>query len=254
LEAGAVRRMGWRMTGTPSAFDRPKRFYKDVTADPAEGGGWMISLDGRSVKTPARALLRLPTEALALEVAEEWAEQTTHINLISMHLTRLANVAIDRTPEMREEMAEEVVRYCQTDLLCHIAEEPFELAALEEARWRPVLDWAAETLGVILVTTEGIIAAPQPDASLQAARDYALGLDDFKLTALVFACGVYGSAVLAMALAEGALTAESAFHLSRVDEDWQAQKWGQDEEAKDAADAKEIESDAIGRWLDGLEG
>lgn len=214
----------------------------------------MIALDGRSVKTPARALLRLPTEALAQEVAEEWAEQTTHINLIGMHLTRLANVAIDRTPEMREEMAEEVARYCETDLLCHIAEEPIELAALEEARWTPVLEWAGEKLGVILMTTEGIIAAPQPGASLQAARNYALGLDDFRLTALVFACGVYGSAVLAMALVEGALTAESAFLLSRVDEDWQAQKWGQDEEAKTAADAKEIESDAIGRWLDGLEG
>lgn len=240
------------MSDKPSAFDRPKRFYTDVTVEPAEGGGWQILLDGRSVKTPGRALLRLPTEALAQEVAEEWAEQQTYIHLIGMHLTRLANVAIDRTPEIREEMAEEVARYCETDLLCHIAEEPFELAALEEARWRPVLDWAGEKLGVILMTTEGIIAAPQPGASLQAARDYALSLDDFRLTALVFACGVFGSAVLAMALVEGALTAESAFHLSRVDEDWQAQKWGQDEEAKAAADAKEIEADAIGRWLDGL--
>jgi len=241
------------MTGTPPSFERPKRFYKDVSIEPAEGGGWQILLDGRSVKTPGRALLRLPTEALAQEVAEEWAEQLAHINLLSMHLTRLANVAIDRTPDMREEMAEEVVRYCETDLVCHIAEEPFELAALEEARWRPVLDWAGETLGVILMTTEGIIAEPQPGASLQAARDYALGLDDFRLTALVFGCGVLGSAVLSMALVEGALTAESAFHLSRIDEDWQARKWGQDEEAKAAADAKEIEADAIGRWLDGLQ-
>lgn len=241
------------MSDTPS-LQRPKRFYRDVTAEPAEGGGWEILLDGRSVKTPGRALLRFPTEALAQEVAEEWAEQSSHIDLLGMHLTRLANVAIDRTPEMREELAEEVVRYCETDLLCHIAEEPFELAALEEARWTPVLDWAAETLGVILVTTSGIIAVPQPDASLQAARDYALGLDDFRLTALVYGCGIYGSAVLSMALVQGALTAETAFNLSRIDEEWQIERWGEDEEARTAADAKEVESDALGRWLEALRG
>lgn len=241
------------MSDTPS-IQRPKRFYRDVTAEPAEGGGWEILLDGRSVKTPGRDLLRFPTEALAQEVAEEWAEQSSHIDLLGMHLTRLANVAIDRTPEMREELAEEVVRYCETDLLCHIAEEPFELAALEEARWTPVLDWAAETLGVILVTTSGIIAVPQPGASLQAARDYALGLDDFRLTALVYGCGIYGSAVLSMALVQGALTAESAFNLSRIDEEWQIERWGEDEEARTAADAKEVESDALGRWLEALRG
>ncbi|MBY9068275.1 ATPase [Hyphomonas sp. WL0036] len=241
------------MTNGPVSHDRPKRFYRDVTAEPAEGGGWQILLDGRSVKTPGRQLLRFPTEALALEVAEEWADQKTHIDLLGMHLTRLSNVALDRTAELREEMAEEVARYCETDLLCHIAEEPFELAALEEARWGPVRDWAAENFGVILVTTEGIIASPQPDASLQAARDYALGLDDFRLTALVYGCGLFGSALLSMAVVEGALTAESAFHLSRIDEDWQAQQWGVDEEAKAAADAKQVEADALGRLIEALQ-
>ncbi|MFN4023877.1 MAG: ATP12 family chaperone protein [Hyphomonas sp.] len=240
------------MTGQPPSPDRPKRFYKDAAAEPAEGGGWQIALDGRSVKTPARALLRLPTEALAEELAEEWADQKTHIDLMSMHLTRLANVAIDRTPEMREEMAAEVARYCETDLLCHIAEEPYELVLLEEARWSPVRDWAAETLGVILVTTEGITASPQPDASLDAARAYALGLDDFRLTALVYACGLFGSALLAMAVLEGAITAEAAFSLSRLDEDWQAERWGEDEEARAAAEARREEAEALGRWLDAL--
>lgn len=246
--------MGRPMTSASSPDNRPKRFYRDVTADPAEGGGWQVSLDGRSIKTPARNLLRLPTEALALEIAEEWADQKSHIDLLGMHLTRLANVALDRTGELREEMAEEVARYCETDLLCHIAEEPFELAALEEARWGPVREWAAENFGVILVTTEGIIASPQPDASLQAARDYALSLDDLRLTALVYGCGLYGSALLSMAVIEGALTAESAYHLSRIDEDWQADRWGVDEEAKAAADAKEVESDALGRWVEALRG
>lgn len=240
------------MANPPSSFERPKRFYRDVTVDPAEDGGWQILLDGRSVKTPGRQLLSFPTEALALEVAEEWAEQKSHIDLLGMHLTRLSNVAIDRTSELREEMAEEVARYCETDLLCHMAEEPFELAALQEARWSPVREWAGETLGVILVTTEGIIASPQPDASLQAARDYALSLDNFRLTGLVYGCGLFGSALLSMAVVEGVISADTAFHLSRIDEDWQAQQWGVDEEAKAAADAKQVEADALGRMISAL--
>jgi len=251
LEAAALQRKGSRMTGEPSS-SRPKRFYKVVTTEPAEGGGWQILLDGRSIKTPARALLRLPTEGLAEAVAEEWADQKTHIDLAAMHLTRLANVAIDRTPETRDEMAEEIARYCETDLLCHIAEDPYELALLEEARWGPVRDWAGDTLGVILVTTEGITAVPQPDASIEAARAYALSLDDFRLTGLVFACGLYGSALLALAVTHGTLDTETAFSLSRLDEDWQAERWGEDEEAAAARETRRLESVALGEWLEGL--
>lgn len=251
MEAGQGRRKGLLMA-TSSSLDRPKRFYKDVTAEPAEGGGWQVLLDGRSIKTPGRSLLRLPTQSLAESVAEEWAEQKTHIDLVSMHLTRLANVAIDRVPELREEMAEEVARYCETDLLCHIAEEPYELVLLQEARWAPVRDWAADTLGVILMTTEGVIAVPQPGASLNAARDYALSLDNFRLTALVYACGLYGSALLSMALVEGMLTAGTAFALSRLDEEWQIERWGEDEEARQATEARRVEVDALGVWLEGL--
>ncbi|MDP1557173.1 MAG: ATP12 family protein [Hyphomonas sp.] len=163
---------------------RPKRFYKVAAAEPL-GDAWTVALDGRTIKTPARAALAFPARGLAEAVAAEWAAQAEHIDLLNLHLTRLANVAIDRTPEARDAMADELARFCETDLLCHIAEEPEELIALEEGHWAPVRDWAADTLGVILVTTEGVRAAPQPDASLDAARDYALSLDDFRLTRLV---------------------------------------------------------------------
>ncbi|MCU0731812.1 MAG: hypothetical protein MUE84_09520 [Hyphomonas sp.] len=113
-------------------------------------------------------------------------------------------------------------------------------------------DWAADVLGVILVTTEGVRAAPQPDASLEAARDYALSLDDFRLTGLVFACALYGSALLAMAVCEGAVTAEEAFEMSVIDQTWQAARWGEDEEATAALEAKREEAKAIGRWFRGL--
>lgn len=234
-----------------SETPKPARFYKTVTTE-ALADGWTVALDERTIKTPARAALTLPTRGLAEALATEWRGQGDKINLALMPLTRLANVAIDRTPEMREEMAEELARYCETDLICHIADGPRTLIRLEEAHWAPVRDWAAEMLGVHLVTVEGILPSPQPDASLDAARAFALGLDDFRLTGLLYGSGLFGSALLAIAASEGAITALDAFEASRIDETWQMAQWGEDAEAIAAAEARRVEARALGVWIAAL--
>jgi len=229
----------------------PKRFYKAATVEP-QGDGWTIALDGRTITTPTRGALTLPREALAEALAAEWNAQGERIDLTAMYLMRLANIAIDHAPDARDGMADEVARFCETDLICHIAEEPEDLIALEEEHWAHVREWAGEALGVNLVTTEGVRATPQPDASLEAAREYALSLDDFRLTGLVHACALYGSALLAMAVCEGLLTSEDAYEMSRLDEAYQAARWGEDEEAAAATAGKRVEAAALGRWFLGL--
>ena len=232
---------------------RPKRFYEAAKAERV-GDGWTVALDGRVLKTPARAAFLLPTKRLAETIASEWQAQKSEIDLAAMPLTRLANVAIDRTPETREDMAEEIARFCETDLLCHLADGPDELIERQEHHWAPVRDWAGETFGIHLVAVTGIIASPQPNASLAAAQEAALEQDDFRLTALVYACGLYGSALLAFAVIEDALDPLVAFDYSQIDEDWQARHWGEDAEAKDAAGRRRVEAQALKRWLEGLHG
>ncbi len=227
------------------------RFYKTATAV-ALPEGWSVALDERTIKTPARAAMVLPTQGLADAIATEWRSQGSKVNLAEMHLTRLASIAIDRMPNLRDEMADELARYCETDLICHIADGPRELVRLEEARWAPVRDWAAEMLSVHLVTVQGILPSPQPGASLEAARAYALGLDDFRLTGLLFGCGLFGSALLAMAATDGAMTALEAFEASRIDETWQMAQWGEDAEAIAAAEARRVEARALAQWIEAL--
>ncbi|KCZ93924.1 ATP12 family chaperone protein [Hyphomonas johnsonii] len=239
------------MTNSPPT-PTPKRFYKQAAAERLDDG-WTVALDGRTIKTPARAALLIPSERLARAIAAEWQAQGDKIDLAAMHLTRLANVAIDRTDEVRDEMADELARYCETDLLCHIAETPPELAESEEEHWAPVRDWAGDTLGVNLVPVIGIVASPQPDASLDAARDHALGLDAFRLTGLVYAAGLFGSALLALAVEQGAISAEDAYEVSRIDEAWQAEHWGEDDEAKAATEARRAEAKALGVWFRALQ-
>ncbi len=238
------------MVGT-SPLDKPKRFYKASTVSETDQG-WQVLLDGRSVKTPARAGLILPSRALAEAIAEEWNAQSDQIDIANMHLMRLANVAIDRVPETREEMAEEFARYCETDLTCHLAEGPQELVRREQAAWAPVRDWAEQTLGISLVAVEGIVASPQPDASLEAAREHAMGLDDFRLVGLLYACGLYGSALLALAVEQEMISAEDALLRARIDEIYQAEEWGEDAEAIARVAHLEEQVQALEVWFSSL--
>ncbi len=241
------------LASTPPRMEsaRPKRFYK-TAALVAQDAGFAVALDGRVVKTPEKRPLALPTRALGEAVAAEWDAQGDYLDLAAMHLTRLANVALDRTPETRRDMAEEIARYAETDLLCHLAEGPSDLRARQEAGWGPIRAWAEQDLGVALVPVEGVVAARQPSTSLEAVRGHALGLDDFRLTGLAYTCGILGSALLALAVQRGRVEAEAAFDLSRIDEDYQIERWGEDAEAAQSAANKRIEIIAVKAWFGAL--
>lgn len=219
------------MSDFGNADQRMKKFYKQAGIEKLDDGSWTVMLDGRKLKTPAKAELKLPNEELAEAVAGEWADQIEFIDVASMHITRLVNVAIDRTPAAREEMADEVAKYAETDLVCHLADGPTVLRERQNGAWTPVRDWAAQELDVFLVPVEGIMAATQPTMSLDAARTHARSLDDMRLTGLSFGLGLFGSAVLSLAVEQGRIMSEEAFDLSRVDEIYQAEQWGEDEEA-----------------------
>lgn len=230
-----------------------KRFYTEAgVAEAPDGAGWHTVLDGRNVRTPAGALQVVPTRALAEAIAGEWARQGERVEIAGMHLTRLANVAIDRTPATRDGLAAEVARYCETDLTCHLETLQPGLREWQEVAWRPLRDWAGRALRVFLVPVEGLIASPQPQDSLYAARTHAIGLDDFRLTGLVYGCGLYGSAILGLAVERGEISAEEAFERAQLEETWQAEHWGEDSEAAAVTAARRAEAEALGIWFGAL--
>lgn len=213
-----------------------KRFYK--TAGVIEkNGAWTVALDGRAVKTPAGAMLALKQRAAAELLAAEWAAQGETVRPETMPLTRLTNVAIDRTPGTREGIADQIAKYGETDVLCHLADEPEALRARQETEWTPLRDWAADTLGVRLDAVCGVLAAAQPPASLARLRAEALALDDLRLTALAHAIASLGSAVLGFALERGRLNAGDAHALANLDARFQIEQWGEDDEAAARAQA-----------------
>ena len=208
-----------------------RRFYQEATAAPAESGGCVVLLDGRTLRTPHKALFVVPHTALAQAIAVEWTAQVATVRPETMPLTRLANVAIDRTPGARADMADMIAGYGETDLLCHRAATPEALMAEQAAAWDPPLAWAKEVLGVALAPVVGVMATEQDPASLSRLRELALALDDFALTGLAHALGLMGSAVLGFAAARGAAPAGQAlFEAAALDELWSQKTWGEDAE------------------------
>ena len=222
-----------------------RRFYQAVAVR-AEADGWAVYLDANRLNTPGRAALLLPTAALADAIAQEWRAQGEAIQPDTMPLTRLANVAVERTPANRPGLAMQLAQYGATDLLHHRAEEPPELAARQAAAWDPLLDWAEAALGLRLLVVAGVIAPVRDAGRLQ---ELAAGEDDFRLTGLAHGAALFGSAFLAFALLRGRITAQEAFALSRLDETFQAEHWGEDEEAAERAGRLEREALALGRFF-----
>lgn len=209
---------------------RPKRFWK-ATGTRAEAAGHGVVLDDRPLRTPARHPLVVPGRALAEAIAAEWDAQREHVAPETMPLTRMANSAIDKVSGQRAAVAEIVGEYGGTDLLAYRAETPAELVARQAERWDPLLVWAAEALAAPLSVTAGVMFHAQPEATLARLEAHVAAFDPFELTALHDLVALSGSLILGLAVAEGRLTAEEAWDLSRLDEEWQADLWGRDEEA-----------------------
>ena len=226
---------------------KTKRFYKTVGTAKADGG-WTVLLDGRTLKTPGKLPLIAKSKPHAELVAAEWEAQDEIIKPHLMPVTRLYNVALERTPENRDMLVAEVTKYAGTDLLCYRSEFPQSLALLQSEKWNEWLDWAREQ-GVDLKTRQGIVALEQDKKALKRVSEISAGFDDLGLTLLAHLNAVYGSAILALAVMKGALLAETAYELSRLDFDYQAEHWGQDDEAIELAQLTRVEVIALSKLL-----
>jgi chaperone required for assembly of F1-ATPase len=224
------------------------RFYKTVDVA-EEDGRYLVRLDGKPLRTPKKSVLKLPSRALAEAIAEEWVNQGEKIDIDSMPLTRLANTAVELTDEHRPKAAEQILAFGKSDLLCYRAKEPADLIARQSLAWDPLLEWSAREIGAQLETGQGIAFVAQSPGALAAFEKAVFAHDAWALVPLHAATTITGSLALALAMVRGRLSAREAFDLSRIDEAFQAEKWGLDAAAEARANRLRAELEAAERFL-----
>lgn len=207
-----------------------RRFWTDVTTE-ARDTGHGIRLDGRTLKTPAGRALEVPTAALAGKIAAEWQNAEDEIDPRRMPFTRSANSALDTVSAHRGHVIGMLSSYGDSDLICYRAERPADLVTRQAEAWDPLLDWAATALSAPLTPVGGLMPHPQPRSSLDRLTDEVAALDDFRLTALHDLVTLSGSLVIGLSVVHGVRGPEAAWAASRIDEEYQAERWGHDEEA-----------------------
>lgn len=225
-----------------------KRFYKVAEAGSTEEG-YAILLDGRPVRTPARALLAVTSPALAEAIAREWQGQGEEVESATMPLNNLACTAIDIVGPRRVEIVDDLVGYGGHDLICYWSDETGELLDRQQQHWQPLLDWAAQDIGASLVKTCGVISQDQPGVALAALKSEIEAHDDMCLTGLAAVVQATGSLILGLGLSHGRLNSEQAFALSQLDESYQQERWGEDAEASARRDALRQDIVSAGRFL-----
>jgi len=205
-----------------------KRVYTSAGVGEADGE-YAISLDGKPIRTPSGRQVIVPARAIADAIAAEWNAQAETIDPLTMPLTRLANSVVEGVVDKIDAVADDIAKYLGSDLLFYRAGHPEALVAREAAHWDPILFWAADRLGAHFILAEGIVHVRQPETAIAAARA-ALPADAWSIAALHVLTSLTGSALLALALFHGVIDQDQVWAAAHVDEDWNSEKWGVDEE------------------------
>ena len=218
-----------------------KRFWTAASVSETEGG-YTVLLDGRGVKTPAKTSLVVPTVELARAIVDEWDAQEGTIDPNTMPFTRSANAAIDKVTHQFDEVVNLLAEYGETDLLYYRADAPIELTQRQAEAWDPLLGWAEDTFGADLSPATGVMFVEQPAQSLKQLKSALMEQSAFQLTATYDLISISGSLILGLAVCKGKISGQEAWDLSRIDEIWQIEQWGEDEEATEVA---EIEANSM---------
>ena len=225
-----------------------KRFYKTVTTS-TDSGAWRVLLDGKPIRTPMKSLLETPIQALAGEIAAEWVAQHEHIEPENMPFTRLLSTAIDRVGPERGVIEGELLRYVDSDLLCYRADHPADLVRRQNAVWQPVLDRIAAQHGISMTVSHGILPVAQPPEVHRGLRAAISALDVLALTAFQASAGITSSLALSLAFVQGSLSASEVYAAAVLDETYQTERWGEDDEAAARRARIAFELQGIGRFI-----
>lgn len=214
-----------------------KRFWKEATSSEVDNGHTIL-IDGRQVMTPAQRKLAVPTKALAVAIVKEWASVQEKLDPAAMPMTGLANAALDRVAPARQEFARGLSRFAENEMCCYRADQPDGLVERQAQAWDRLIDWASKRYDIGFTVTSGVMHAAQPAQTLERLSAAVASEDDFHLAGLSPMVTAGQSLLVALAVRHGAVSPDEGWQASQIEEEWQIEHWGADDEAIKAAEAR----------------
>ena len=208
-----------------------KRFYRQVTLAP-DPAGWQVLLDERAIKTAGGRPQIVPSHALAEAMAVEWDAQGEEIDPQTLKLRHLADYTIDIVAPARGKAIRGLLPYVETDTLCYRAETGEALHARQLEVWEPLILAAERRWDVHFDRVPGVIHRQQPLVTLTRMQAVLETQSDFDLAALCLLASLSASLIIALAAVSGNSGAEALWGAANLEEDWQAELWGLDAEAR----------------------
>ena len=218
----------------PQKKPLPKRGYQTVSIAEHASGGWSLLADGKPAKSPRGKQVVIPSHALAEVVMHEWQQQCERVDGSTMPMTRICCIALDLIGEQREEIERDIAAFAETDQLYFRETKDEKLRRLQDETLTPVLAWAEKHYNIHITLSYGVMVTPQDDTTSETFARLLAQMSDMELAAFSLLVKYTSSFVLGLALKEGYISPEDALSFSHLDEIYQAEQWGKDEEAEDA--------------------
>ncbi|MEX0341143.1 MAG: ATP12 family protein [Erythrobacter sp.] len=207
-----------------------KRFYKAVSVEQT-GLGYHVALDGRPIKTQAGLPQVVASKDLAEALAAEWAGQGETLDSAGFAFRDMADYALDVVPATRSELVAKLLRYVETDTLCYRAEPDEPLWHRQRDVWDPLVEALERREGIRLERVSGIVARSHSPDTMKRLKARLESLDDFTLAALEQLASLAASLCVGLAALDEGADGEALWAAANLEEDWQVEQWGHDEEA-----------------------
>ncbi|OBX19156.1 molecular chaperone [Erythrobacter sp. QSSC1-22B] len=209
-----------------------KRFYSEVSIT-GETDGWTVRLDGRAIKTQGGQPQLLPTPAIAELLAAEWRDQGETLDPKRFVHRDLADYAIDMVARDPDPVRDNLLAYVETDTLCYRADPDEPFWRRQQQQWEPLVAGFEAREQVVLERVSGVIHRPQRPETLAALRERLGRFTPFELAALETLTSLAASLCVGLSVLDAEADAQALWDAANLEEDWQIENWGADEEAQE---------------------
>jgi ATP synthase F1 complex assembly factor 2 len=125
-----------------------------------------------------------------------------------------------------DERIENLLPYLITDTICYRDPEDLALGQVEKKTWDPIISWFENKYKSPLCVTTLLSGPEHPPQTIDVVKKHLSSMNHWPLTGLELAIDTAKSVVIALSLLDRQLSAAQAVDASRVEVDFQVQRFG----------------------------